>query len=78
MGYPSASHITGRKLAELLGSWSADQRPSSQSLFQYVKQLVLDGRLPPGTRLPAERDLAETLGVSRTLVARTLDRKSVV
>ncbi|QUH05340.1 PLP-dependent aminotransferase family protein [Saccharopolyspora erythraea] len=74
MVYPSASHITGRKLAELLGSWSADQRRSSQSLFQYVKQLVLDGRLPPGTRLPAERDLAETLGVSRTLVARTLER----
>ena len=74
MSVTPAGHIPGRKLAELLGSWSGQQRPTSQALFQGVKQLVLEGRLPPGTRLPAERDLAERLGVSRTLVARSLER----
>lgn len=68
-----AAHIHGRKLGELLGAWH-DGRPSSQLLAESVRQLVLDGRLPPGTRLPAERELAWSLGVSRTLVARTMDR----
>lgn len=35
---------------------------------------MLDGRLPVGTRLPAERELATALGVSRTLVGAALDR----
>ncbi|GAA2818967.1 PLP-dependent aminotransferase family protein [Saccharopolyspora taberi] len=69
-----AGHIPGRKLVELLGSWYGQQRPTSRALSQGVKQLVLEGRLPPGTRLPAERDLADRLGVSRTLVARALER----
>ena len=35
---------------------------------------VLDGQLPVGTQLPAERELAEALGVSRTLIGAALDR----
>ncbi|GAA2329288.1 PLP-dependent aminotransferase family protein [Saccharopolyspora halophila] len=73
MSPAAAVHIHGHKLDELLGEWHGG-RPSSQLLAESVRQLVLDGRLPPGTRLPAERELAGTLGVSRTLVARTLDR----
>ncbi|MGP4015138.1 MocR-like transcription factor YczR [Saccharopolyspora sp. 5N708] len=69
---PSA-HVHARKLVELLGSWNGAARPSSRSLSAAVRQLVLDGRLPPGTRLPAERELADALGVSRTLVARMLE-----
>ncbi|GAA0505623.1 GntR family transcriptional regulator [Saccharopolyspora subtropica] len=65
--------LSGRKLVDLLGSWHGAARPSSQHLAEALRRLTLDGRLPPGTRLPAERDLAEALGVSRTLVARTLD-----
>lgn len=61
-------------MAHLLGPWSAGRRPSSSGLHQAVRQLVLDGRLPPGTRLPAERELADALSASRTLVARALDR----
>jgi DNA-binding FadR family transcriptional regulator len=33
-----------------------------------VEKQVLDGRLPVGTRLPAEREFAERLGVSRTVL----------
>jgi DNA-binding transcriptional MocR family regulator len=35
---------------------------------------VLDGQLPLGTRLPAERELAQSLETSRTLIGAALDR----
>lgn len=38
-----------------------------------VRLLVLDGRLPAGTRLPAERELASMLSLSRTTVGAALD-----
>ncbi|WP_190820473.1 MocR-like transcription factor YczR [Saccharopolyspora pogona] len=74
MVFAPSAHIHGRKLVELLGSWDGTARPSSQALAAALRQLALDGRLPPGTRLPAERELADALGVSRTLIARALDR----
>lgn len=37
----------------------------SASVVRQVEQLILRGILRPGERLPAERDLAERLGVSR-------------
>jgi DNA-binding transcriptional MocR family regulator len=40
--------------------------PAYQSLATSLRALILDGRLPLGTRLPAERELARALGVSRT------------
>jgi DNA-binding transcriptional MocR family regulator len=40
--------------------------PAYQWLAASLRALVLDGRLPLGTRLPAERELARALGVSRT------------
>jgi DNA-binding transcriptional MocR family regulator len=40
--------------------------PAYQSLAISLRALILDGRLPLGTRLPAERELARALGVSRT------------
>jgi hypothetical protein len=33
-----------------------------------LKKSILDGSYPPGSRLPAERDLATTLGVGRATV----------
>lgn len=33
-----------------------------------IQQLIVDGQLAPGTRLPPERDFAERMGVSRTVV----------
>lgn len=37
----------------------------SQSVIRQIERLILHGILRPGERLPAERDLAEKLGVSR-------------
>jgi len=37
----------------------------SQSVVRQIEALILQGILRPGERLPAERDLAERLGVSR-------------
>ncbi|GAA1559951.1 FadR/GntR family transcriptional regulator [Kribbella hippodromi] len=34
-------------------------------VVQGIRQLIIDGRLQPGDRLPIERDLAAALGVSR-------------
>ena len=40
-----------------------------QALADRIRLLILDGRIALGTRLPAERDLAEHLGLSRTTVS---------
>src|SRR5690606_36408790 len=39
-----------------------------RQLLQRLKQSILDGRLPPGSRLPASRTLAEQLAISRNTV----------
>jgi len=48
------------------------QAVASQRLFQQVAEqivgLIRSGELPPGTRLPAERDLSKKLGVSRPVI----------
>jgi len=48
------------------------QAIETQRLYQHVAQQVADlihsGELPPGNRLPAERDLAKRLGVSRPTI----------
>ncbi|GIH64299.1 MocR-like transcription factor YczR [Microbispora siamensis] len=51
-----------------------DARPYYRALAEAVRGLVLDGRLAVGVRLPAERHLAEALGVSRTTVTAAYDR----
>lgn len=56
------------QLARLLGSWRG-QGAAYGALASRIRTLLLDGRLAEETRLPAERRLAATLGVSRTTVA---------
>ena len=46
----------------------------SRQLYQALRLRVLDGRLPSGTRLPASRDLAAALGISRNSVVRAYDQ----
>ncbi|MBO9356085.1 aminotransferase class I/II-fold pyridoxal phosphate-dependent enzyme [Bordetella petrii] len=46
----------------------AGRHTLQRQLLQRLKQSILDGHLPPGSRLPASRVLAEQLGVSRNTV----------
>lgn len=46
----------------------------SRQLYQALRVRILDGRLSSGTRLPASRDLAESLAISRNSVMRAYDQ----
>jgi len=65
--------VRGGQLARLLGQWHSlpgrHRSPDYAALAGAVRGLLTDGRLPLGVRLPAERELAESLGVSRTTVS---------
>lgn len=50
------------------------RRGLSQQLYQALRARVLDGRLSSGTRLPATRDLAVMLALSRNSVVRAYDQ----
>lgn len=61
------STVSARILATLLEGWR-DAGVAYAALADRIRLLILDGRVSPGTRLPAERELAAQLGVSRTTV----------
>lgn len=66
--------IGARSFAGLLGDWRPpDGRHLAAALADRVRLLVLDGRLPLQIRVPAERELAGALAVSRTTVAAAYD-----
>ena len=46
----------------------------SDQAFQQILALIFEGRLSPGSRLPGERELTETLGLSRTTLRDALNR----
>ncbi|MGW4109475.1 MocR-like transcription factor YczR [Actinosynnema sp. NPDC004786] len=72
---PPGGRISGFRLARLLGEWRrSGARHGTADLAAAVRMLVLDGRLPAGTRLPAERELAQVLPVSRTMITAALDQ----
>lgn len=48
----------------------ANQQPLYLQIHQQIRQLILTGDLPVGTRLPSERDLADMLEVNRTTVSK--------
>ncbi|MCU1551587.1 MAG: PLP-dependent aminotransferase family protein [Glaciihabitans sp.] len=61
--------ISARSLGLLLDAWRDDDvRPAYAALADRIRLLLLDGRIPLGTRIPAERDLASQLNVSRTTI----------
>jgi DNA-binding transcriptional MocR family regulator len=59
--------VSARTLALLLDGWRTSGAAYA-ALADRIRLLVLDGRIATGTRLPAERELAAQLGVSRTTV----------
>ncbi|MBN9009892.1 MAG: winged helix-turn-helix transcriptional regulator, partial [Rhizobiales bacterium] len=55
---------------------SLDRRaatPLHRQLYESLRAHILDGKLPSGTRLPATRELANDLGVSRNTVIAAYD-----
>jgi DNA-binding transcriptional MocR family regulator len=67
--------IGAESLKRLLGPWRmASAGPLYGRLAAMMRLLILDGRLGLNVRLPGERSLAETLGVSRVTVATAYDR----
>jgi DNA-binding transcriptional MocR family regulator len=64
--------VSARILASLVAGWrESTSAPAYSALADRIRLLVLDGRIPLDTRLPAERELAAQLGVSRTTVTAT-------
>ncbi len=63
------ARVSPRALAALLGGWrAASAGPAYSVLADRIRLLLLDGRIAYGTRMPAERELAAQLGVSRTTI----------
>ncbi len=72
-GAPGRSITAGADFLHL----STDEVPDSGKsdwLTRRIRRALTDGRLPPGTRLPATRVLAGELGVSRGVVTETYQR----
>ncbi|HEU4631904.1 MAG TPA: PLP-dependent aminotransferase family protein [Gemmatimonadaceae bacterium] len=51
-----------------------DRTHLGAEVYRQLRQAIVDGRLRPGDRLPASRELARRLGVSRTTVTVAYDR----
>ena len=58
-----------REVAALVGPVAALPAPRYAGLARRIRELVLGGQLPAGTRLPAERELAAALDTSRVTIA---------
>ncbi|MGV8970355.1 MAG: PLP-dependent aminotransferase family protein, partial [Microbacteriaceae bacterium] len=61
--------LSARALGAQLLGWQDGRALRYVALADRIRLLILDGRIPLSTRLPAERDLAAFLGVSRTTVS---------
>ncbi|HKQ58342.1 MAG TPA: PLP-dependent aminotransferase family protein [Candidatus Eisenbacteria bacterium] len=62
------------RFVELLGDWRAGDGPLYLRLADAIRTAIDRGELVTGTRLPAQRRLAELLGVSRTTTVQAYDR----
>lgn len=63
-----STSLSPQRLARLLGDF--DRSPAYRGLRDALVELIGDGRIPIGTRLPSERSVANVLDVSRTTVTR--------
>ncbi|TFV60842.1 UNVERIFIED_ORG: PLP-dependent aminotransferase family protein [Bacillus sp. AZ43] len=66
---PTVEQSTARQLAGLVGPVDQLPAPRYAGLARRIRDLVTTGSLPAGRRLPAERELAAELDVSRVTVA---------
>ncbi len=63
----TATQTTARALELLLGDWKSGAN-TYEALADRIQLLVLDGRIPAHTKLPAERELSSRLGLSRSTI----------
>ncbi len=63
----SGSRISARTLLSLAGELR-DDSAAYEALAERIRLLIVDGRIPVGTRLPSERELAVQSGRSRTTI----------
>jgi DNA-binding transcriptional MocR family regulator len=66
--------VSAVALAELIGGWADGADPLNEQLADALARSIEMGLLPPGTRLPAERELARELALSRTTIVAAYDR----
>lgn len=52
----------------------ADAAPLYWQIYRQLRQLILQGELPAGTRLPASRELAQQAGVARVTVTQAYEQ----
>ena len=69
-GSPS---VTATALRRARGKPASSRPPRPQQVYERLRELIIDGRLAPGTRI-IETDVAARLGVSRTPVRGALQR----
>lgn len=62
------------RLLAMLGHWADGNGPLYRRLAEAITGAVERGDLAPESRLPAERNLAEALAISRSTVVATYDR----
>ncbi|MGK2852116.1 MAG: GntR family transcriptional regulator [Candidatus Limnocylindrales bacterium] len=60
--------VSSTSLVEMLGPWATGADPLNEQLADALGRAIGVGLLPPGTRLPAERELARQLALSRTTI----------
>lgn len=61
--------LGGPSLVAALGDWKHRRGTTHALLTDRIRLLAVDGRLPVGTVVPSERELARALGLSRTTVS---------
>ena len=53
---------------------SSSSIPLHQQIYEGLRQAILKGRLPPGSRISSTRSLSKSLGISRSTVTQSYER----
>ncbi len=66
--------VTAAALVDMIRPWADGADPLNEQLADALARAIEIGMLPAGTRLPAERELARELALSRTTIVAAYDR----
>lgn len=73
-GLERPSIVSAPRLVDLIGPWASGANPLNEQLANALVRVIQMGLVPPGTRLPAERELARELALSRTTIVAAYER----